>query len=392
MEQIRRRWWDLPLRKALVVYITVAVLLALALCEMTANLCDLGVKKIRAAYPDNMEKYYLTNERGEQLGEGTYIGTDPFPLSPEDQRTVDILRALPTVTTPVWSALCILGAALLFYRNKLKRPLAELRLASEKISQNDLDFTVTVHSRDELGQLSASFETMRAALARNFSEMWRQMEERKRLNAAFAHDLRTPLTVLKGYNEMLQASGEEPTRATAITMGRHIDRLEQYVSTMSQLHRLEDTRPELRSTPLSPLAASLAESGKMVCTQAGKGFSMEDRTASPRLALDGAFVAQVFGNLVANAARYAGSAVALSLAETDGGLLLTVADDGPGFAPETLEKAADPYFTGEKGSHFGLGLYICTTLCRHHGGWLKVENGPAGAKVTAFFGTDSEIR
>ena len=55
MEQIRRRWWDLPLRKALVVYITVAVLLALALCEMTANLCDLGVKKIRAAYPDNME-------------------------------------------------------------------------------------------------------------------------------------------------------------------------------------------------------------------------------------------------------------------------------------------------------------------------------------------------
>ena len=89
-------------------------------------------------------------------------------------------------------------------------------------------------------------------------------------------------------------------------MGRHIARLEQYVSTMSQLHRLEVTRPELRSTPLSPLAASLAESGKMVCTQAGKGFSMENRTASPRLALDGAFVAQVFGNLVANAARYAG--------------------------------------------------------------------------------------
>ena len=392
MEPVRRRWRDLPLRKALVVYITVAVLLALVLCEMTANLCDLGVRKIRAAYPNTMEKYYLTNERGERLGEGTYIGTDVIPLTPEDQRTVDILRALPTVTTPVWSALCILGAALLFYRNKLKRPLAELRLASEKISQNDLDFTVAIYSRDELGQLSASFETMRAALARNFSEIWRQMEERKRLNAAFAHDLRTPLTVLKGYNEMLQASGEEQTRTTAITMGRHIARLEQYVSTMSQLRRLEDTRPNCQPTALAPLAASLAESGEMVCTQAGKGFSMEDRTGSQSLTLDGAFVAQVVGNLVANAARYAKNTVSLTLAEADGGLLLIMTDDGPGFAPEALEKAAAPYFTGEKGSHFGLGLYICTTLCRHHDGWLKVENGPAGAKATAFFGTNAEIR
>ena len=265
MEPVRRRWRDLPLRKALVVYITVAVLLALVLCEMTANLCDLGVRKIRAAYPNTMEKYYLTNERGERLGEGTYIGTDVIPLTLEDQRTVDILRALPTVTTPVWSALCILGAALLFYRNKLKRPLTELRLASEKISQNDLDFTVTAHSRDELGQLCASFETMRAALAQNFSEMWRQMEERKRLNAAFAHDLRTPLTVLKGYNEMLQASGDEQTRTTAITMQRHISRLENYVDTMSHLRRLEDTQPTYRQTPLKALAASLYESGTIIC-------------------------------------------------------------------------------------------------------------------------------
>ncbi len=392
MEPIKRFWRDLPLRKTLVVYITAAALLALALCGITNDLCSLGIRKIHAGYLDTMEKYYLTNERGERLGEGAYIGTDAIPLSPEDQGTVDLLRALPTVTTPVWSALCILGAALLFYQDKLKRPLAELRQASEKISQNDLDFTVTVYGGDELGQPSASFETMRAALARNFSEMWRQMEERKRLNAAFAHDLRTPLTVLKGYNEMLQASGEQETQATAVTMGRHIARLEQYVSTMSQLRRLEDTRPSPQPTALASLATSLAESGGMVCAQAGKDFLLDNQTASPELSLDGAFVAQVFGNLVANAARYAKNTVTLTLAETGDGLLLTVADDGPGFTPEALEKAADPYFTGEKGSHFGLGLYICKMLCDRHGGWLKIENGPAGGKVTAFFGTGPEIR
>ena len=385
MEPLKRRWRNLSLRKTLVVYITAAALLAVVLCEMTNDLCGMEIREIHAGYLDSMEKYYLTNERGERMGDGTYIGTDAFPLSPEDQRTVDILRALPRVTTPVWSALCILGAALLFYRNKLKRPLAELRLASEKISPNDLDFTVVVHNRDELGQLCASFETMRAALAQNFSEMWRQMEERKRLNAAFAHDLRTPLTVLKGHNEMLQFSGDEQTRATAVTMQRHISRLEHYVDTMSQLHRLEDTQPVYRQTPLKVLVASLYESGTILCEQAGKRFSMENRITSLSLPLDGDLISRVYGNLIANAVRYAASQVELCLEETAEGLLLSVSDDGPGFDKNSLEKATEPYFTGEKADHFGLGLYTSKILCEHHDGWLRIENTVSGAKVTVFF-------
>lgn len=385
MEPLKRRWRDLSLRKTLVVYITAAVLLALLLCEMTNDLCGMGIREIHAGYLDSMEKYYLTNERGERLEAGAYIGTDAFPLSPDDQRTVDILRTLPTVTTPLYSALCILAAALLFYRNKLKRPLAELWLASEKISQNDLDFTVTVHSRDELGRLCASFETMRAALAQNFSEMWRQMEERKRLNAAFAHDLRTPLTVLKGYNEMLQASGDEQTRATAVTMQRHISRMEHHVDTMSQLRRLEDTQPTYRQTPLKALAASLYESGTILCERAEKDFSMQNRTTSSALQLDGDLISQVYGNLMANAVRYASSRIELCLEETPEGLLLSVSDDGPGFDKASLEKAADPYFTGEKSDHFGLGLYNSKLLCEHHGGWLRIENTPLGARVNVFF-------
>ena len=385
MEPLKRRWRDLSLRKTLVVYITAAALLALVLCGMTNNLCGMGIREIHAGYLDSMEKYYLTNEQGERLEAGAYIGTDAFPLSPEDQRTVDILRTLPTVTTPVWSALCILAAALLFYRNKLRKPLAELRLASEKISCNELDFTVASDSSDEMGQLCASFETMRTALAQNFSEMWRQMEERKRLNAAFAHDLRTPLTVLKGYNEMLQTSGDEQTKATAVTMQRHISRLEHYVDTMSQLRRLEDTQPTYRQTPLKALAASLYESGTILCERAEKHLSMQNRTASPALSLDGDLISQVYGNLIVNATRYAALEVELCLDEIPEGLILTVSDDGPGFDKTSLEKAVDPYFTGEKANHFGLGLYTSKILCEHHGGWLRVENTVSGAKVSVFF-------
>lgn len=73
-----------------------------------------------------------------------------------------------------------------------------------KIAENNLDFKIIYDKEDELGKLCVSFEKMRQALQESNEEMWRQMEERKRLNAAFAHDLRTPLTVLKGQSELLR--------------------------------------------------------------------------------------------------------------------------------------------------------------------------------------------
>ena len=111
------------------------------------------------------------------MGDGAYIGIVPVPMSKEDERTIALLEKLPIVATPIYSAFCIIAAALLFYRNRLKKPLVELRTASEKIANNDLDFSIDYDNNDELGQLCASFEIMRTTLADNFSKMWRQVEE-----------------------------------------------------------------------------------------------------------------------------------------------------------------------------------------------------------------------
>ena len=387
MGQVNWRRHYLSLRKSLVLYVIVFVVLAVFLSVTTFSICGSIAEGIRASYPPSGEKYYLTNEKGEQLGEGTYIGTELAPISEQDERTITILEMLPVIAAPIYSAFCIIAAALLFYRNRLKKPLAELRTASEKIANNDLDFSIDYDNNDELGQLCASFEIMRTTLADNFSKMWRQVEERKALNAAFAHDLRTPLTVLKGYNEMLQASENPQTQETAAIMGKHISRMESYASSMSNLRRMEDAQPEYKLIDLQTVASSLYDSAKIVCAKNGKDLILQNNIPVSQLSLDGAFVSQVCNNLISNAVRYARTAVTISFVLRDNGLLLSVSDDGKGFDKNGLQKATSPYYTEESNhsEHFGLGLYICKLLCEHHNGYLKIENTTTGAKVSAYF-------
>lgn len=387
MGQVRIFLKNLSLKKSIILYISLFAAIAICLSAVTAAVCNDASHRIHSAYPTEGKRYYLTSESGERLGEGAYISKEVTPMTRRDEGLLAFLGILPSVAAPVYSALCILTASLLFYRNKLKEPLARLRTASEKISANDLDFSVSYDSDDELGQLCASFEEMRAKLSENFSTMWRQVEERRKLNAAFAHDLRTPLTVLKGYNEMLQGSESENTRAVSATMGRHISRMERYVASMSSLQRLEDAQPECKAVSLQPFLSSLVENGEIVCARNGKTLHFAGTDDRAQVSVDAAFVSQVEENLIANAARFAKTTVTLSSFVTEEGLRLTVSDDGEGFRDESLSRAAEPYFTdsADRSQHFGLGLYICRILCERHGGWLKLENTSSGAKVTAFF-------
>ena len=106
------------------------------------------------------------------------------------------------------------------------------------------------------------------------------------------------------------------------------------------------------------------------------------------LYIDKVAVSQVCENLVSNAMRYAENEVKISCSVTDNVFSVCVSDDGPGFTPEALKNASEPYFRDEKDisdvTHFGIGLYICRLLCDKHGGVLTVENS-CGGKVTASF-------
>ena len=362
---------------------------------------------------DSLGEYYVFSEDGKTLyvqSSMPYAYVDPdtgeiYPIETTDPNRfipagplrffyshVSVLAVGSIVLTIL---LAFLVDAWWFYRWKIKKPLAILNAASQKIAQNDLDFQVAVPTGDELGKLCQSFETMRASLEENNRFLWAAVEERKRLNAAFSHDLRTPLTVLQGYSDLLLdalPSGDlspEKTVDTVLTMQRSLTRLQRYVESMNSLQRLEDLEPQKSTVPFSTLCAQLEETGKILRKE--QGFHFASR-GEGNVFLDSELLFQVYENLLSNAGRYAKGNIWVTAEREGTALSLTVADDGPGFPPAALKRAAEPYYRADRSPnpegelHFGLGLYLCRVLCQKHGGSLEIGNAPeGGARITARF-------
>lgn len=303
---------------------------------------------------------------------------------------LSIADLVQCIGIPLWSLLCVVVCGIIFYHRKIEKPIGILLEASENISNNRLDFSVEVPEKNELGDLCLSFEKMRIALRDNNLEMWRQVEERKRLNAAFAHDLRTPLTVLKGQTEMLvkyaPQMSEEKIISTAEMMGRHITRLEAYVNTMNELQRLEDVEIKKELVAIKDIEKQMRITGTTVCTK--KEFVFRQNIPNTQnVTIDISVVMQVYENLLSNALRYADTKIEVHIDKQDSLFVLAIADDGGGFTSKDLSNAMKPFYKAENetnNEHFGMGLNICKILCEKHGGYLEISNNN-GAKVVAAF-------
>jgi signal transduction histidine kinase len=312
-------------------------------------------------------------------------------ISADDVRKIAFYGWMSFLTIPVIALLCILFTGILFYHRKLKKPLKLFDDASARIAAGDLDFSIAYDNRNEMGRLAQSFDAMRAGLMENNRKMWRMIEQRKQLNAAFAHDLRTPLTVLRGYTEYLSAYipqkrvPEEKLLSTVQLMHAYVLRLEGYTASMSMLQNLEEVKPNRQHISFTDLSKRLKGAADML---RGSQTLYYQFLGEGEVYADPDLITQVLENMVANAVRFTKTRIDIFAALNGELLTLTVTDDGPGFSDKTLRKGIAPYQSRKEedvhSGHFGLGLYICSMLCRCHGGSVFIGND-GGAKVTAVF-------
>ncbi len=308
----------------------------------------------------------------------------PCPTE-EQQRILYVLDGVRLLSALVLPAGGLAAAGLLFYRWKLKTPVQALRAGTERIRNHDLDFSIPEISGDELGQICAAFETMRVDLQKTSRELWRQTEERKRLNAAFSHDLRNPVAVLKG-SVLLLKQGKADARVLE-RLESYILRIEQYVEAMSSIQRLEQMPVRTDCVDGNILRTELEETARLLAPGLDSELYVPELEM---LCMDHGMFLTVAENLIGNAARYARAKLELRLILDRDVLAFTVMDDGPGFPKTLLESGPQPFAKEREGAeHFGMGLYSSSLMCRKHGGALGLENRPeGGASVTASFSMD----
>lgn len=281
------------------------------------------------------------------------------------------------------------AAAAVYYRKKLREPITQLQNGVERIQEDNLDFHIEYDGDDELGRLCCSMEKMRGELRQKHKALWESLEQRKLLNASVSHDLRTPITVLKGYLDYLEKNipqdklTEDMLLDTVSSMQGAVNRLELYVESVRDIEKIQNIEIEKRSENVKLLLNELRSN---VLRLAGnKEIIISNDITVDKIQIDKGVFFRILENLLQNALRYAEKQVSINLSHKKDFLILTVKDDGKGFSAADLEKATTVFYSNDKEKqHFGIGLSICKILCEKHGGLLYVGNQKEkGACVTA---------
>lgn len=399
MDKIKKWYRSIPIWLALFLFVVVALLFA-SVCSaritqtVTTLSTELQAKYMTFTSYDDVDDPDVSYKLNDQDTIVQYnFNYDKY--SEADRHLHHLYRFTLRFTPIFFYSAFLIAAILLFYFTKVKRPLSLLTLVSDKIAENELSFQVEYPGTDEMARLCAAFEKMRFSLDENNKHMLHMIDQRKQLNDAYTHDLRTPIAVLKGYTDMLAKyipngkMSETEVLETISTMSSQVARLEQFVESMNAVQKLEDLAIQKIEVNTTEFIGHLEETAEILCQSNGLACMFTARLNADNLYLDAAAVIQVYENLMSNAVRFAKKNVTVECGYTAPFIILTVSDDGNGFSEKDLLKASQPYYSGETSKqnyHFGIGLYICKTLCEKHGGMLKLANKASrGAEVKAYF-------
>lgn len=377
MERIIAKFKDLGLHRTFVFITAVSLLSAFLLTWLTISIC---VDIRESIAPTGVAITY--DELGNKI-----ITPAPIPTA-EEQRTANIVEGVQYILTIVYFSMATILSSMVFYRCKLKKPIHKLQISAEKIMDQDLDFTISPDGMDEMGQLCTAFEKMRVQLKRNNQELWRLVEERKRLNAAFSHDLRNPVTVLKGSIRVMEKGvtqdflSKEDVLDNLKQLEKCTQRIELYVEAMSSAQKLEETRCIPQEIPFAKLKKDFQEQMVLLLMDTDKQIAFHFfGSDNATLWLDQGIFYNIAENLIVNASRYAKQMIEVTLSIQQEMLFLSVQDDGAGFTEKILQKGMEPFSRDNPNDnqHFGMGLYICRLLSEKHDGSMTIKNTDRGA-------------
>ncbi|MFI7086863.1 sensor histidine kinase [Streptomyces anulatus] len=293
-----------------------------------------------------------------------------FDLSPANTARIAGAAALVLALT--------VGASV-FAGARLVRPLHALTGAAQRMRDGEQPESVPVSGDDEVGRLAAAFNDMSAHRAR-------LEEQRKAMVSDVAHELRTPLSNIRGWLEAAQDGLADPDPAfvsslleEAVLLQHIIDDLQDLAAADAGVLRLHPESVEIRE-----LLSQVAAAHQARAENAGVTLAVTATAPGPALRADPVRLRQAVGNLVSNAVRHTPEGGRVTLRayaheEGDGAVLVEVTDTGSGIPPEDLPHVFDRFWRAEKSRSrrtggSGLGLAIVRKLVEAHGGTVDATS------------------
>jgi len=269
---------------------------------------------------------------------------------------------------------------------RIVEPVTQLDRAAAEVSRQNYAIEVAVTSQDEMGRLARTFNTMCASIRQAREDLIRQerISTIGRLSSSIVHDLRNPLAAIYGGAEMLVDADLPPSHVKRLAgnIYRSSRRIQELLQDLLNVSRGRNGTPEVcrlrevASAACDSLAAAADAQGVTI------GLSIPPEIELP---LERSRMERAFVNLISNAleAMPEGGAVRVSAELEDGEVVVHVADNGPGIAPEIRSQLFQPFVSAGKRNGLGLGLALSRQTVLEHGGDMWVESEPGrGARFS----------
>jgi two-component system OmpR family sensor kinase len=277
------------------------------------------------------------------------------------------------------------------------RPLKDVEATAGEIAGGNLSVRMPDANPDtEVGRLVTALNSMLSRIEGSFAARVESEDRLRRFVADASHELRTPITAIRGFSELYRqgaVQGEQPTKDLVARIEGESVRMSTLVEDLLLLARLDEERQmEMKPINLVDIVDAAVSSARV----SNPHHKIEFEKPSHEIFIlgDAPRVHQVIANLLANAGVHTpmGSQVALTISQEALGVAVAVSDNGPGLSPEAQSKIfqrfyrADPSRARVDGEGSGLGLSIVDAVMRAHGGSVSVQSEPGnGAKFTLFF-------
>ena len=284
-----------------------------------------------------------------------------------------------------------LGFALLLIRssNILKKEIHKIVMANDNISRMDLDYEREYSKYKEIDGVLVSIDVLAENLKKSLGEQWDMQIKQKELVEQLTHDIRTPITLIKGNLELLKEENPGLSSDRFADISNGIDRLEKYIDKLKKFSYTMEGKKDVVSNEVILYWIEVMSS---ICRLNGLKLKVIKRESS-NIRLDKEEVAVALQNIVTNSVEYSkkDSVISVEFKDEPGEFVLIVRDEGTGFDKDLLPLLTHKFISGkvkDKCDKHGLGLWVVKNIVMANNGNLYLNNygrGISGAEVKMVF-------